>query len=78
MRWINSPIVIGKLNCDSDRVSDFVKSKDTKELLDFFGMTDAESDKMTNLGVLFIGQQTQRGRLSNAPVIQCIKYDEYG
>ena len=33
---------------------------------------------MTNLGVLFIGQQTQRGRLSNAPVIQCIKYDEYG
>ena len=39
---------------------------------------DAESDKMTNLGVLFIGQQTQRGRLSNAPVIQCIKYDEYG
>ena len=55
---------------DSDRVSDFVKSKDTKELLDFFGMTDAESDKMTNLGVLFIGQQTQRGRLSNAPVIQ--------
>ena len=63
---------------DSDRVSDFVKSKDTKELLDFFGITDAESDKMTNLGVLFIGQQTQRGRLSNAPVIQCIKYDEYG
>ena len=63
---------------DSDRVSDFVKSKDTKELLDFFGMTDAESDKMTNLGVLFIGQQTQRGRLPNAPVIQCIKYDEYG
>lgn len=63
---------------DSDRVSDFVKSKDTKELLDFFGMTDAESGKMTNLGVLFIGQQTQRGRLSNAPVIQCIKYDEYG
>ena len=63
---------------NSDRVSEFVKSKETKELLDFFGMTDAESDKMTNLGVLFIGQQTQRGRLSNAPVIQCIKYDEYG
>lgn len=63
---------------DSDRVSDFIKNKETKELLDFFGMTDAESDKMTNLGVLFIGQQTQRGRLSNAPVIQCIKYDEYG
>ena len=29
---------------DSDRVSDFVKQKDDKELLDYFYMTDAESD----------------------------------
>ena len=63
---------------ESDRVSDFVKNKETKELLDHFYMTDPDSDKMTNLGVLFIGQQTQRGRLSNAPIIQCIKYDEHG
>lgn len=33
---------------------------------------------MTNLGVLFIGTQSQRGRISNAPVVQCIKYDEDG
>ena len=63
---------------DSTRVSDFVKQKDTKELLDYFFLTVSESDKMTNLGVLFIGTQSQRGRLMNAPVVQCIKYDEYG
>ena len=62
----------------SDRVSDFVKQKDTKELLDYYYMTDDESDYMTQLGVLFIGKQTQRGRIMNAPVVQCIKYDLYG
>ena len=62
----------------SDRVSSFVKQKDTKELLDYYYMTDAESDRMTQLGVLFIGKQTQRGRIMNAPVVQCIKYDQYG
>lgn len=62
----------------SDRASSFVKQKDTKELLDHYFMTDPDSDYMTNLGVLFIGKQTQRGRLQNAPVVQCIKYDQYG
>ena len=62
----------------SDRVSGFVKQKDTKELLDYYYMTDADSDFMTQLGVLFIGKQTQRGRIMNAPVVQCIKYDQYG
>ena len=62
----------------SDRVSDFVKQKDDKELLDYLYMTDAESERMTNLGVLFIGKQTQRGRLMNSPIVQCIKYDELG
>ena len=62
----------------SDRVSNFVKQKETKEILDFYYLTDPDSDKMTNLGVLFIGKQTQRGRIHNAPVIQCIKYDQNG
>ena len=62
----------------SDRVSSFVRQKDTKELLDYYYMTDAESDRMTQLGVLFIGKQAQRGRIMNAPVVQCIKYDQYG
>lgn len=63
---------------ESDRVSSFIKEKDTKELLDYFYMTDPESEFMTQLGVLFIGKQTQRGRIMNAPVIQCLKYDQYG
>ena len=62
----------------SNRVSDFVKQKEDKELLDHYFLTVEESDKMTNLGVLFIGTQSQRGRLMNAPVIQCIQFDQYG
>ena len=62
----------------SDRVSNFVKQKETKEILDFYYLTDPDSDKMTNLGVLFIGKQTQRGRIQISPVIQCIKYDQNG
>lgn len=62
----------------SDRVSEFVKQKEVREILDFFYLTDPETGNMTNLGVLFIGKQTQRGRLLNSPVVQCIKYDQYG
>lgn len=62
----------------SNRVSDFVKQKEDKELLDYYFLTVEESDNMTNLGVLFIGTQSQRGRLMNAPVVQCIQFDQYG
>ena len=41
-----------KLLKTSDRVTPFVKQKDTKEILDFYYLTDPDSDKMTNLGVL--------------------------
>ena len=63
---------------NSNRVSDFVKQKEDKELLDYYFLTVEESDKMTNLGVLFIGTQSQRGRLMDAPVVQCIQFDQYG
>ena len=63
---------------NSTRVSDFIKQKEDKELLDYYFLTVEESDKMTNLGVLFIGTQSQRGRLMNAPVVQCIQFDQYG
>lgn len=69
--------LLTKLN-SSERVSQFIKQKETKELLDHYFLTEEESDKMTNLGVLFIGTQSQRGRLINSPVVQCIKYDENG
>lgn len=63
---------------ESDRVSDFVKAKDTKELLEHFSLTIPDSDNLTNLGVLFVGKAAYRARLNSALVIQCIKYDEYG
>lgn len=63
---------------NSNRVSDFIKQKEDKELLNYYFLTVEESDKMTNLGVLFIGTQSQRGRLMNAPVVQCIQFDQYG
>lgn len=70
-------LLINNLN-SSERVSQFLKQKETKELLNHYFLTEEESDKMTNLGVLFIGTQSQRGRLMNAPIVQCIKYDENG
>jgi len=63
---------------ESDRVSDFVKAKDTRELLDHFSLTVPDSESLTNLGVLFVGKAAYRARLNSALVIQCIKYDEYG
>ena len=62
----------------SDRVSEFVKEKTDKELLCYFALLAEDTDLMTYLGVTFIGTQSQRQRISNAPTLQCFKYDEYG
>ena len=62
----------------SDRVSDFVKEKTDKELLRYFALLAEEDDLMTYLGVTFLGSQSQRQRISNAPTLQCFKYDDYG
>jgi ATP-dependent DNA helicase RecG len=61
---------------NSPRVSNFVKSKSTDELLDHYFM--AEGDCLTNLGVLWLGKRNDRGKLSYSPVIQFLKYDEGG
>jgi len=60
----------------SDRVKDSVKEKSDDELLDHYQL--ARGDYLTHLGILFVGQQAQRGQLQTAPVIQVIKYDEQG
>lgn len=62
----------------SDRVSDFIKNKEDREILSHYFIIDESSGNMTNLGVLFIGTQAQRGRIYNSPIIQCIKYDDNG
>lgn len=62
----------------SNRVSDFVKEKTDTELLRYFGLLAENKDLMIYLGVSFLGSQLQRQRISNAPTLQCIKFDEYG
>ena len=60
----------------SIRVSDFVKNKNTEELLLYYQMYDGNF--LTNLGILWLGTQQQRAKLLYAPIIQFIKYDERG
>ena len=59
---------------NSDRISAFVKDKNDEELLAYYQMTD-DNGLLTNLGILWIGTQEQRARLSYSPIIQYIKYD---
>lgn len=58
----------------SDRVKSSVKEKNDDELLDHYLL--AQGDRLTNLGVLCVGRQMDRARLSTAPAIQFIKRDE--
>jgi ATP-dependent DNA helicase RecG len=58
----------------SDRVIDFVKQKSDEEILEHYNLVCR--GKLTNLGVLWIGNREDRARLAYPPVIQFIKYDE--
>jgi ATP-dependent DNA helicase RecG len=60
----------------SDRVSDFVKQKSKAELLEHYLFVS--EGKLTNLGVLWLGNRQGRAALHYSPQIQCIKYDELG
>ena len=60
----------------SDRVKASVKEKSDDELLDHYQL--AQGSHLTHLGILCLGQQHQRARLTTAPVIQFLKYDEHG
>ena len=60
----------------SDRVKPSVKEKTQDELLDHYQL--AEGSTLTNLGVLCVGRQQDRAKLSTAPVVQFIKQDELG
>jgi ATP-dependent DNA helicase RecG len=59
----------------SDKVSDFVKNKETSEILDFYQMLSPEGH-LTNLGILWLGTPAQRARLSYPITVQYIVYNE--
>ncbi|HOR83046.1 MAG TPA: ATP-binding protein [Bacteroidales bacterium] len=61
---------------NSKRVSDFVKQKSKEEILSYYQMYDG--NYLTNLGILWIGTNQQRAKLSYAPIVQFIKYDQNG
>lgn len=58
----------------SDKVSDFIKSKEDSEVLDFYQLLS--EDYLTNLGVLWLGTPAQRARLSYPITVQYIVYNE--
>ena len=69
----NLQLFVKDLNA-SDRVSAFIKQMSNDEILDYYLFTDG--DYLTNLGVLWIGHRNDRAKLSYAPVVQFLKFDE--
>jgi len=72
-----SPIRIGQYCAairKSGRVSDHVKSFDDIEILRHYALVDGES--LTNLGVLWLGDEQSRKRISYPLTVQYIVYDE--
>lgn len=61
----------------SDRVSNFVKNKTERELLEYYSLV-GEDGYLTNLGILWLGTQPQRARLLYSPTVQFIRYDAGG
>lgn len=62
---------------NSDRVSAFVKSMTTEEMLEYYSLV-GDDGYLTNLGVLWLGTQPQRARLLYSPTVQFIRYDAGG
>lgn len=60
----------------SDRVSERVKQKSDREVLEHYLM--ARDECLTNLGVLWVGLRNDRAVLRYAPIVQFIRYDELG
>lgn len=60
----------------SERVSDFVKEKTEREILEHYLFTDGTY--LTNLGILWVGKRFHRAKLLFAPSVQFIKFDENG
>lgn len=59
----------------SDKVSDFIKGKEVREILSFYQLLDNDG-YLTNLGILWLGTPAQRARLSYPVAVQYIVYNE--
>jgi len=61
----------------SERVSDFIKEKPDREILEFYQLMNEEGF-LTNLGVLWLGSPAQRARLAYPITFQYLVYNEMG
>jgi len=59
----------------SDKVSEFIKSKELAEKLEYYQLVTPEGN-LTNLGVLWLGTPSQRARLNYPLTVQYIVYNE--
>ncbi len=59
----------------SEKVSDFIKSKEPSEILTFYQMLNSEL-YLTNLGILWLGTPAQRARLCYPLTVQYIVYND--
>jgi ATP-dependent DNA helicase RecG len=60
---------------NSEKVSDFIKTKENFEILEFYQLVSPEAF-LTNMGVLWLGTPAQRARLSYPLTIQYIVYND--
>jgi ATP-dependent DNA helicase RecG len=60
---------------NSEKVSDFIKTKENFEILEFYQLVSPEGF-LTNMGVLWLGTPAQRARLSYPLTIQYIVYND--
>ncbi len=58
----------------SDRVKPQVKELSDQEIIEHYNLT--QNNKLTNLGILWLGTSTQRSRLTYPITVQYIVYDE--
>ncbi len=59
---------------NSDRVKNVIKEKHDVEIIEYYNLT--EKDKLTNLGVLWLGTAAQRSRLVYPITVQYLVFDE--
>ena len=59
----------------SPRVSDFIKEQNDEDILEYYRLV--EDEIMTNLGILWLGNFKQRGRLNYPLSVQYIVYNEH-
>ncbi|MHB1461218.1 MAG: ATP-binding protein [Armatimonadota bacterium] len=60
----------------SERIKRSVAEKSDIEVLEHYNLV--YNNHLTNLGIMWIGNREHRASLIYAPIVQCVKYDDFG